>query len=149
MTATGHAIVGVVIAAKIANPYIAIPLAIGSHVICDLFPHWDVGTHFEKKSTATIFEEGILDVVISMITTLLMLLFIFPTTNFFYAVLMVFMAQLLDWGWAPYSFLGWKFPPFSWLYRFSFLINVRLDKPWGIINQVLVLVLLVVVAKLY
>jgi len=32
MTATGHAIIGTVIAAKIGNPYLAIPLAIVSHL---------------------------------------------------------------------------------------------------------------------
>jgi membrane-bound metal-dependent hydrolase YbcI (DUF457 family) len=45
MTATGHAIIGVAIAATIPNPFIAVPIAIGSHILADIFPHWDTGTN--------------------------------------------------------------------------------------------------------
>ena len=49
MTATGHAIIGTVIAVKIGNPALAVPLAIASHIAADAFPHWDEGTNSKKK----------------------------------------------------------------------------------------------------
>jgi len=56
MTATGHAVMGVALAAAIPNPWIGIPIAIISHIACDAFPHWDTGTNMQmnnKKSTKT------------------------------------------------------------------------------------------------
>ncbi|MBI2012734.1 hypothetical protein HYS90_02270, partial [Candidatus Curtissbacteria bacterium] len=50
MTATAHALIGASIAAKITNPYLGIPLAIISHFVADLIPHWDAGTNHREKS---------------------------------------------------------------------------------------------------
>lgn len=36
-----HALVGIAIASKIANPVLAIPLAVGSHFVLDMLPHWN------------------------------------------------------------------------------------------------------------
>jgi hypothetical protein len=36
MTATGHALIGTVIAAKIGNYALAIPIALGSHFLADV-----------------------------------------------------------------------------------------------------------------
>lgn len=55
MTATGHAVIGTVIAATISNPFVAIPLAFVSHLAADSFPHWDSGTHEKEKTKKTDF----------------------------------------------------------------------------------------------
>lgn len=39
MTATAHAIIGTVIAAKVGNPVLAVPIALASHIIADAIPH--------------------------------------------------------------------------------------------------------------
>jgi hypothetical protein len=40
MTATNHALTGAAIGLLVGNPLIAIPLAIASHFICDIIPHF-------------------------------------------------------------------------------------------------------------
>lgn len=150
MTATGHAIIGVVIAAVIPNPVIAIPLAVGSHVLADLFPHWDTGTNRDKKTKIRFMEDTVLDVLLSFLITFLMIQFIFPNTDLLYAYVIVFASQFLDWTSAPFLFFNVKRPPiFEWVYIFQKKIDNRLDKPWGIIGQAAFLFGLVVVAVSY
>ena len=148
MTATGHAIIGVVIASKIANPYIAIPLAIASHLAADAFPHWDTATNKAKKSRARVFSDSIIDVTISLTLPLLLAPFLNPSTNLTYVYIIVFFAQFWDWATAPYFFLKMHFPPFTWPYRLQKIFDNPLDKPWGIIGQVGVLLVLIIYAKL-
>lgn len=148
MTATGHAVIGVAIAAVIPNPIIAIPVAIASHVAADLFPHWDAGTNRKDKSKDRFMGEAIADVLLSIIITFLLVVYIFPQTNLLYAYVIVFASQFLDWAMAPYLFFHITKPSiFEKVYRFQKKTNNRLDKPWGVIGQVAVLVLIVVIAS--
>lgn len=147
MTATGHAIIGTVIAAKIGNPALAIPIAVTSHLVADYFPHWDTATNRKTKSKTRFWLDSILDVLIGIAISLLLLKFVFIGTSIRYAFVIIFAASFLDILTAPYLFLDWKFPPFSWSYRFSKLFDSKLDKPWGIIGQAAVLTALIVLAK--
>lgn len=149
MTGTGHAVIGTVIAAKIGNPYLALPIAFLSHYAADAFPHWDTGTNQKQKTRIALWVQSVIDVGISLILPYFLIQFLNPTTNLLYVYLMVITAQLPDWGAAPYFFLNMKFPPFSWVYRSQLYFDNRLDQPWGVILQVGILVLLVGVAKLY
>lgn len=149
MTGTGHAVIGTVIAAKIGNPYLALPIALASHYAADAFPHWDTGTNKSKKTKAAMWLQSLLDVGISLVLPFFLIQYLHPTTNLFYVYLMVIVAQLPDWGAAPYYFLNMKFPPFSWMYRSQLYFDNRLDQPWGVILQVVILTVLVIVAKLY
>ncbi len=146
MTATGHAVLGAVIAAKVANPAIAIPIAIVSHVAADLFPHWDSGTNGSKKSAKRMFLESLIDVSVGFIIAYSIILLVFPKTNLLYVFLIIIMSQALDWITAPYFILNFKFPPFSYLHSFQSAINTKLDKPWGIIDQISILLLIVVIS---
>jgi hypothetical protein len=149
MTATGHAVIGTVIAATISNPLIAIPLAIVSHLAADVFPHWDVGTNGEHKSQKQLLREAAIDVIIGFLVAFFLLYFVFPKTNYFYTFIIILFAQSFDWAWAPYYFFKIKIPPFTWAHAIGLKFDNRLDKPWGIINQVAVLAALVVIARLY
>ncbi|MDO8570693.1 MAG: hypothetical protein Q7R97_03865 [Candidatus Daviesbacteria bacterium] len=40
MLITPHALVGATIAVSINNPFLALPLAVGSHFVLDKIPHW-------------------------------------------------------------------------------------------------------------
>ncbi len=149
MTATGHAVIGTLIAAKLGNPALAIPLAVASHVAADLFPHWDPGTNRDKKTHDRFTWEAVADVLSSVAITFLLIVFVFPQTNLLYAYLIVFAAQFLDWASAPYVFFKIKKPSiFYWIYRFQKTFDNRLDKPWGIIGQVGFLVGLILFFKL-
>lgn len=147
MTATGHAIIGTVIAAKIGNPALAIPIALASHIVADLFPHWDPGTNRDSKSHDRFFKDGVVDVLSSFLITFLLISFIFPQTNIIYAYIVVFAAQFFDWASAPYVFFKINNPPvFKWFYKLQKHFDNRMDKPWGIIGQVTILIALVVIA---
>lgn len=148
MTATGHAIIGTLIAAKIGNPALAIPIAIVSHIAADAFPHWDTGTNKKTKTKLRFFTDSFLDVLLSLLLPYIIIHFFFSKTNLGYTYIIVFFAQLLDWITAPYVFFNMKFPPFSWCYRFQKSFDNKLDKPWGIITQTALLLILIILAKI-
>ncbi len=147
MTATGHAIIGTVIAVKIGNPALAVPLALASHIAADAFPHWDEGTNGKKKSKERLIKEAIFDVLLGFAISYLIIFVLFPQTSLLYVLLMILVAQSLDWVTAPYYFFGIK--PFKPFYNFQKLFDNELRAPWGIINQVVILVLIVIAAKIF
>lgn len=133
MTATAHALIGAGIAVKVANPLLGIPLAIASHFVADLIPHWDAGTNHRKKSIMRLRFEATLDVLLGFA----LVFFIFrnlvdPT----YLFVMVISAQLPDWLEAPSWMFNLKFPPFSWFDFLSHKIQSRMQLPWGLVTQI-------------
>ncbi len=147
MTATAHAVIGTVIAAKIGNPGLAIPLAFVSHIAADLVPHWDVGTNRHFKTRRQMRIQAALDVITSFALSYFLISFFFPQTNLLYAFIMIIAAQSFDWLMAPYYFFGIK--QFKWAYDFGKKTNKELDKPWGIITQVVILIAIVTLAKIF
>jgi hypothetical protein len=148
MTATGHGIIGAVIATQVNNPFIAIPLAFVSHIAADAFPHWDTGTNRKNKSHTVFFAHSFIDLSLSLVLPYLMVKNLFPQTDLFYLYTVVLASQFLDWISVPYVFFNWKSPPFSWPYRFQLSFDNKMDKPWGIIGQIAILIFLIVFAKL-
>lgn len=147
MTATSHALIGTVIAAKIGNPTLAIPLALISHVAADFIPHWDTATNRDNKSLKRLFIDTAFDVTLALLLSYSIIVLLFPTTDFYYVLLIMFFATLPDWLHAPYTFLRIK--QFKWAYDFGHKTNKTLDKPWGIITQIATVSLLVVLAKIF
>jgi len=146
MTATGHAIIGTVIAAKIRNPALAIPIALTSHVAADLFPHWDEGVN-DKKTKQTIAFQAVFDVLFGFGISYLIIFFLFPQTNLIYAFVIIIASQAFDWLTAPYYMFGIK--PFKIFYKLQKLFDNELKAPWEIINQVTILAVLVLLAKVF
>ena len=130
MTATGHALIGTVIAAKVGNPFAAIPIAIASHFLADALPHWDTGYHRKQKSKRKFFIESALDVLLGFVLSFILISLFFPKTNLSYAFLMIIMAQLPDWLTAPYLFFNIKTIPFCWIYKLQKIFDSRKDLPW-------------------
>lgn len=154
MTATGHALIGIALAAAIPNPWIGIPTAIISHIAADAFPHWDTGTNMpwnnpkSKKTKKRFVIESFIDLGISLVLPLILLMLLFPTVNIMYGYAMVIAAQGFDWGSAPYVFLKWRFAPFTWFIAAQKSFDHRLDKPWGIIGQAAIILILLSIALL-
>ncbi len=140
MTATGHALIGALIAAKFHNPYLALPLSFASHFVCDVIPHWDTGTHRREKTRARLFYESAFDVAVSIISSFFLYHTLLSHNNYVFLYSCVFVSQLPDWLTAPYLMLD----PHSTLarctkgfYKIQHKLNSRLDKPWGIVTQIL------------
>ncbi len=146
MTATGHAIIGTLIAAKFADPALAVPLAFASHIVADALPHWDEGVG-AIKSKNKIALQAVLDVIIGFAISYLIVFILFPQTDLVYVFLIILVSQSLDWLTAPYYLFGIK--PFKIFYKFQKLFDNPQDKPWGIINQVVILTILIVLAKIF
>lgn len=148
MTATGHALIGTVIAAKVGNPVLAVPIAIASHFLADAFPHWDTGTNKKQKSRRTFIIESAFDVLLGFVLSWLLITWVFPETNLGYAFLIIIMAQLPDWLTIPYLFFGLKLPFFYSVYRLQKIFDTRLGLPWGFINQAAAILALIVFSKM-
>jgi len=149
MTATGHAIIGTVIAAKIADPVLAAPLALASHFLADALPHWDTGYHREQKSKRKFFIQSFADVTIGFAASYALIVAFFPETNLTYAFFMILIAQGPDWLTAPYLFFDMKFPPFSWFYKVQKLFDTHLGMPWGFINQVAIVSSVIIFGRVF
>ena len=142
MTATAHALVGAAIAAKIADPAIALPVALASHFVFDKLPHWDVMTEADRGNHKAIFIKSTIDVLVGF--GIIFLLF-HNSPNFLLICLGAFAAQLPDWLEVP-ALLGFKFRPFELNYRFQHWVhdvgfNSRLKAPWGVITQLIVVLI--------
>ncbi|MBI4097468.1 MAG: hypothetical protein HY426_00325 [Candidatus Levybacteria bacterium] len=148
MTATGHALIGTVIAAKVGDPALAIPLALGSHILADMLPHWDTGTNGRAKTKQIFFLASLADVVLGFVLSYLLIIFLFPTTDLFYAFIIIIASQFFDWATAPYLFFNMKIPPFIWFYRFQKSFDNRLDSKIGMLSQALVVIFLIIIAQI-
>ena len=147
MTATGHAIIGTVIAAKVGNPVIAVPVAVASHFLADAVPHWDTGYHRKTKSKEKFLIESVFDVLLGFALSYAAIRLFFPSTNLTYAFFMIIMAQLPDWLTAPYLFLDVKIVPFCWFYRLQKMFDTRLGLPWGVVNQAAAVLAVIALGK--
>lgn len=140
MTATAHALIGASIAVKVANPLIGIPLAILSHFVADLVPHWDEGTNHKNKSLTRLKLEAAADVLLGFILAYLIFWrFVEPQ----YLFVMIIAAQLPDWLEAPSFMFGIRVPPFSYLDWLGHKLQSRLQLPWGLVTQVVAVGLLI------
>ena len=149
MTATGHALIGTVIAAKIGNPVLAIPIALASHFAADALPHWDTGYHRAHKSKRKFFLQSFLDVILGFILSYILIILFFPTTSLAYAFFIIIMAQLPDWLTAPYLFFNMKFAPFCWIYKIQKHFDRSLGMPWGIVNQIVIIIFIIALGRLF
>lgn len=147
MTATSHALIGVIIAAKFHNPALAIPIAITSHVIADMIPHWDTNFDRKKMTAMQLKMHAGADVVLSFFAAGTLSRLFFPELNIVYALIIAFFAQLPDWLLTPYYFFGIK--QFKWAYDFGKLTNREAPLPAGIVNQIIAVGFILLIAKVF
>lgn len=147
MTATAHALVGGAIAASIPNPAIGIPLAAATHPFIDMIPHWDFGWGWKKKTRIRLFTEASLDLILG----LCLAYFIFGrNVNPIYFLLAVLFSEIWDMLEAPYWFLGWKFPPFSYVYKVQSSMQGKTKTVFnGILTQVATVAGFVLVLRVF
>lgn len=144
MTATAHALVGGAIAASIPNPALGISLALASHLILDMIPHWDFGLGWRNKSRTLFMAEGFFDLGVGLVSSYL----IFGAhVNLIYFLTVVFASLAFDILTAPYWFFKWHFPPFSWAYRIQSQVNAKAKLPWGIFTQAITVMGFVLVLR--
>src|SRR5258708_34886955 len=147
MTATSHAFTGPVIAAKRGNPEPAIPLTLAYHVAADMIPQWDTASNRKTKSWNRLFIDSAFDGLLALTLSYSILVLLFPSTNYLYALFIIFFAILPDLLHIPYTIFGIK--QFKWAYEFGKRTNINLDKPWGVITQIVTVVIVIFLAKIF
>lgn len=105
-----HAVVGAAIAAKVGNPALALPLALASHFVVDMLPHWNPHLNRELKEHGRVTTRTTTFVAIDVVSSLVAGFGIASTvlpniTHFWVVILGAFMAVLPDLVEAPYFFL--------------------------------------------
>ncbi len=144
MTATAHALVGGAIAASIPDPAIGLPLAAISHPLLDLIPHWDVGFNWRKTPKLILFRDCVIDLTLGVI---LAYIIFGQNISLIYFAAAIFVSEAWDLLEAPYWFLKWDFPPFSWIYEFGHRIQNKAKPPLGIITQVISVIVIMLGLK--
>ncbi len=145
MLETPHVIVGSAIAYKIANPALAIPLALGSHFILEKIPHWNPHLNTEKKKFGQITPKTkkivIIDSTIALISGLFIASLTLPNINHFIIVVLAgFFSSLPDIIEAPYFFLNMENELIKNYVKFQKKLQVDTSIIPGLLTQVVTII---------
>lgn len=110
---TPHVVVAAAIAYKVANPALAIPLALGSHFVLEKVPHWNPHLNTEKKTFGKVTSQSTNIVIFDAVTSLLLgsyisTLVLPDATHALTIFLSCFVSVLPDVVEGPYFFLDMK-----------------------------------------
>lgn len=136
MTSISHALIGAAIAAKITDPLSASLLAFGTHFVCDGIPHWDLGTNWRLRPRIVTGTLAIAETLTAIFGTF----FLFKNlVNPWVLALAIFFSLVPDWLEAPYYMLIPHSPKiFYYLYKVQSLVHEKMQAPWGVVTQVIV-----------
>lgn len=144
MLETPHVALGVAIALKTGNPWVAIPLSLASHFLLERVPHWNPHLNTEIKTYGKLTNKT--KFIIAIDTTLALALGLFiaykalPDTNLFLTIILsAFTSILPDLLESPYFFFGVKNKYMKWWIDLQKSIQVDATPFWGILTQVVVL----------
>jgi hypothetical protein len=141
MTLTAHSLIAAAILSKVSHPLIGLPLVLGSHLLLDKVPHWDVMTT-KGKTHRLIAVETLMDISLGFIVAGIFF-FLRPGIDPVYFFLGILVSQSPDLLEAPYVIPQLKNPISTAVYRFQHYIHdlwfdARQAAPWGIVTQVAV-----------
>jgi len=153
MLSISHAVTGAVIASKIDNPYLAIPLILLSHYLEDAVPHWDAGTGLGNgsKSRHAAFIHGLIDLALAGIIVLVFYYRQYPlfpglasaSVHNFAPYWGAFLGLLPDFLEAPRNFLKWEPSFMKPINRFHHSFHHSIPRMWdGLTPQFLLLIVL-------
>ena len=130
MLLTFHTLAGVAIAKAIPNPLIAWPLALLSHFILDLCPHWDFFTSGTKITPLKKFAccgDFLLGLAIGIFFAILV------PSNALNTVGAAFFACLPDGFEVPIIFYNYHFPLGDLVLKIQKRLHFKLRFPWGLV----------------
>lgn len=147
MLATSHALIAGVILKTFPDPKIALPMALVSHFILDLVPHWDATSGINngseesrtlvgKKNLPKIIFSSTVDILLGFGLTYWLFAALDPTMLF----IAIVVSQLPDWLQTPYYFWGIKFAPSIWSKKIQKIVHFKARLPWGLLTQIAVIV---------
>jgi hypothetical protein len=148
MLETPHAVFGALIATKIGNPWVALPLAFASHFVLEPLPHWNPHTNTEIRVHGQLSNFSLTFIAADVLTSLGLGLWLASRTlpdvrRFLLVIAACFLAVLPDLLEAPYFIFGSRHPFFQRL--ISFQKRFQYDISWfpGLIIQTLIVFTLI------
>ncbi|MDO8503416.1 MAG: hypothetical protein Q7S60_01870 [bacterium] len=137
-----HTIVGAALAAKIGNPALALPLALASHFVLDMLPHWNPHLRTEKRTLGDIRPKTkrivMIDVVVSIVVGVAIATTVLPDTKHFIVVLLgAFLAVLPDVLEGPYFFFNQRNKVVSRLLDFQKSLQFDVSFLPGVLTQII------------
>lgn len=145
MLETPHVAVGVAIASKFPNPFIAIPLSFASHFVLDKIPHWNPHIYTEtktkgkpsKKSTAI----AIADIGLSLVLGSAFAYRALPNSSLALLILACSLSSVAsDVVKYPFYYFKWRM---KWLVAWvNFERSMQVDAKsiyWGLTTQLLII----------
>ena len=113
MLETPHVAFGAVIAKAIPNPLISVPLALASHFLLDVTPHWNPHLNTEIKKYGKLTNNTLLVIGLDLASSVLLTGFFLksslPDSTLFLNILLCSVASVLpDAVEGPYFIFGWK-----------------------------------------
>lgn len=149
MLSISHATTGALIAVKVTNPILAIPLILASHFLLDAIPHWDAGTGLTSKLITP--RQAMLQEIPDLILAVMIIFALYPSSFFLFSNSTLnlqntaplwggFLAILPDFLEAPRNFLHYEPNLLKPLNRFHHSFHHSLpSKLIGLLPQFLVL----------
>ena len=98
MTATNHALTGVLIGLAVGNPWIALPASLASHFVCDAIPHFGQGRNNPEWLRSRFFKRLLIADAIACVA-LVIVLWSFQPTHWLLAAACAFIATSPDFYW--------------------------------------------------
>src|SRR5436305_4998475 len=98
MTATNHALTGAIIGFVVGQPWLAVPVAIASHFVCDALPHFGSSQPEKSRLRSTRFRNYLL-VEAALCGLLVLGLFVVHPWHWWLAAICAFSAAAPDFLW--------------------------------------------------
>lgn len=144
MLETPHVIVAAAIAAKVGRPELALPLALASHFVLDMIPHWNPHINQEVDKTGSVSKKSTIIIAIDSTIALFSGSFIayqaLPNYSLTLTILGACLFSVLpDLAEAPYFFLKMKSKIMSrWI---SSHRHLQSEAPvfWGLLTQIVII----------
>jgi hypothetical protein len=103
MTTLNHAVTGALIAVTVKTPELAIPLALVSHYVCDIIPHFGIHEHDHSKRNANALFRSItaISVAGTILTLVLSMYHSYRGVSWITVMACIIAAALPDIVWIP------------------------------------------------
>lgn len=146
MLLTPHTFVGIAIATAISNPFVAVPLSFLSHFAGDRVPHWDFYSNTPKEDRlkgwrpVAVMFDLVVGVAVGLTSTLYTL-WVLKNPHLALNIFLCGIASVLpDVFETPYIFGKSEPKILSYLTRIQRKIQFQAPLPWGIISQILIII---------
>lgn len=147
MTATNHALTGAVIGLAVGQPWLAIPLAFGSHFVLDALPHF--GSQRFKPSHRMFIHY--LAIEAALCASIVLVLANLHPLNWLLAAVCAFVATSPDFMWAKEFILAQKGKsapnPKNWMVKFHSKIQWYQQEPGVLIELSWAIMMVLALAK--